>query len=48
VIAVRRGSQWIEAQEQFIVMLGDELLAAGTPEAIGRLGRFEPARNVSG
>jgi chloride channel protein, CIC family len=48
VIAVRRGGvHWIEAQEQLIVMPGDELLAAGTPEAIGRLGRLELAGDAT-
>jgi CIC family chloride channel protein len=43
VIAVRRGgSQWIEGHGSLIVMPGDELLAAGPPDAVALLGRFEP------
>ncbi|HKE17225.1 MAG TPA: chloride channel protein [Kofleriaceae bacterium] len=40
VIAIRRGgTRWVEAQEHMIVLQGDELLAAGTPDAVGLLGR---------
>jgi uncharacterized protein with PhoU and TrkA domain len=43
VIAVRRaGAQWIDAHPSLIVMAGDELLAAGPPDAVALLGRFDP------
>ena len=43
VIAVRRGGdQWLEAHGSLIVLAGDELLAAGPPESVALLGRFEP------
>ncbi|HTE53981.1 MAG TPA: chloride channel protein [Kofleriaceae bacterium] len=45
VVAVRRGPdhQWIDARGPVIVLRGDELLAAGSPEAMAMLGRFVPA-----
>jgi CIC family chloride channel protein len=44
VIAVRRGVEhaWIDARGPVIVRPGDELLAAGSPEAVAMLGRFVP------
>ena len=44
VIAMRRGSDhaWIDARGPVIVRLGDELLAAGSLEAVAMLGRFVP------
>jgi uncharacterized protein with PhoU and TrkA domain len=48
VIAVRRsGTQWLDASGSLIVLSGDELLAAGPPEAVALLGRFEPAEKSS-
>jgi CIC family chloride channel protein len=43
VIAVRRdGTLWLEAHGSLIVLAGDELLAAGPPDAVALLGRFQP------
>ena len=44
VVALRRGSdfQWVDARGPAIVQPGDELLAAGPPEAVALLGRFVP------
>ncbi len=44
VVAVRRaGNQWLEGHGSLIVLAGDELLAAGSPEAVSLLGRFDPS-----
>jgi hypothetical protein len=46
VIAIKRGDQWLEGHGSLIVLAGDELLAAGPPDSVALLGRFEPGTIV--